>query len=170
MSFGFAVRGRFGPFFCLSSAGGGSGIRVREVDGVPDIDPTTILTVPNGSLTAGGAGEAILSFTSFELREVVLVFSAAVNAGTAIDIQTGVYAGGGSPATVVNDTNVTLPTTGAAFMGDGRIEVILNGQDLDKGDGTGNGSAEWVSTTQIKLNVKIKNNGLIIVRAPFPTA
>jgi len=170
MSFGFAVRGRFGPYYCPPPGGGGSGIRVREADGNPDIDPTTILTVPNGSLTAGGAGEAILAFTSFELREVVLVFSAQVAAGTAIDIQTGVYAGAGSPATVINDTNVTLPVTGAAFMDDGRIEVILNGQDLDKGNGTGNGDADWVSTTQIALNTKIKNNGLVIVRAPFPTA
>ncbi len=171
MSFGFAVRGRFGPFFCPVASAGSAGIRVREVDGSPDIDPTTILTVPNDSLTAGGVEEAILTFTAPpELREVVLVFSALVAAGTAINIQTGVYTGVGSPATVIGDSNVTLPAAGATFKDDGRIEVHLNGQDLDKGDGTGNGTGEWVSATQIKLSLKIKSSGLVMVRAPFPTA
>ena len=173
MSFGWAVRGRFGPYKCSAVSGGTIGIRVREVDGSPDIDPTTILTVPNDSLTVGGAQEAILTFpaaSGFDLREVLLTFSALVPVGTAINIQTGVYGGAGSPATVDNDTDVTLPATGAAFKDDGRIEVHLNGQELAKGDGSGNGVAEWVSSIQIKLNLKIKNNGCVLIRAPFPTA
>lgn len=105
-----------------------------------------------------------------DLREVVLSFSATVPIGTAIDIQTGVYLGPGSPAIVTKDLNVTLPSTGVIFANDGRIEVHLNGQDLDKGDGSGNGVAEWVSTTQIKLSLKVKNKGNVMVRAPFPTA
>jgi len=149
---------------------GGGGVRVREADGSPDIDPTTILTVPNDTLTVGGAGEAILDFNAFEMREVLLVFSALVAVGTAIDIQTGVYAGAGSPATVTNDVNVTLPVAGATFKDDGRIMVLLNGQELNKGDGSGNGVAEWASATQLKFNVKIKSGGCVIVRAPFPTA
>lgn len=174
MSFGWAVRGRFGPYKCSPTSSGGTGsIRVREVDGSPDIDPTTILTVPNDSLTVGGAQEAILTFpaaSGFELREVLLTFTELVAPGTAINIQTGVYAGTNSPAAVDNDVNVTLPASGAAFKDDGRIEVHLNGQELAKGDGSGNGVAEWVSSTQIKLNLKIKNQGCVLVRAPFPTA
>jgi hypothetical protein len=152
------------------AAGGGGTLVVEESDGSPSISPTTQITVPNDTLTAGAPGEAILDFNAFELREVLLTFSALVAAGTPFDIQTGVYAGAGSPATVENDTNVTLPASGALFKGDGRIEVHLNGQELAKGDGSGNGVAEWVSTTQIKINLKIKNKGCVLVRAPFPTA
>jgi hypothetical protein len=116
------------------------------------------------AIGTGGAGAA------FDLREVLLTFSALVPAGTAINVQTGAYAGAGSPAAVDNDTDVVLPTTGILFKDDGRIEVHLNGQDLSKGDGSGNGVAEWVSATQIKLNLKIKSGGSVLVRAPFPTA
>lgn len=168
MSFGWTVRGRFTCPHRIVGSGTGS-IRVREADGSPDIDPTTIITVPNDSLTAAGS-EAILSYNNFELREVLITFSTLVAAGTAFNIQTGVYAGLGSPATIDGDTNVTLPASGAAFKDDGRIEVHLNGQELSKGDGSGNGVAEWVSSTQIKLNLKIKNKGCVLVRAPFPTA
>lgn len=115
-------------------------------------------------LTGGGPSP------SFELREVTLTFSANVNTGVAINIQTGVYAGVGSPAAVDNDLNVTFPASGATFKDDGRIEVLINGQELSKGDGSGNGEAEWVSATQIKLNIKIKTAGQLIIRAPFPTA
>lgn len=114
--------------------------------------------------------DALKSAVATELREVVLSFSALVTPGTAINIQTGVYVGAGSPATVDYDTNVTLPASGAAFRDDGKIEILLNGQGLTKGDGSGNGEAEWVSSTQIKLNIKIKNFGQVTVRAPYPTA
>lgn len=150
---------------------GGGGVRVREADGSPDIDPTTIITVPNDTLTPGAPGEAILDFNAFTLREVIIgPFTALVTPGTAINIQTGVYAGAGSPAAVTGDSNVTLPASGAAFKDDGRIEGHLNGQDLPKGDGSGNGVVEWVSATQVKLGLKVKPKDTIMVRAPFPTA
>ena len=155
----------------ISAGGGGSSLIVREEDGVPTVDPVSTLVVPNDSLTAGpGAGEATIDFTSFELREVILAFAETVAPGTAINIQTGVYAGALSPATIKGDSNVTLPLTGVLFADDGRIEVHLNGQELDKGDGSGNGAAEWVSSTQIKLSLKLKNGSMLMVRAPFPTA
>ena len=152
-------------------SGGGGTLIVEEADGSPSVSPTTQITVPNDTLSAGAPGEAILDFNAFALREVVLgPFTALVTPGTAINIQTGVYGGVGSPAPVTGDANVLLPATGAAFNDDGRIEVHLNGQDLSKGDGTGNGVAEWVSSTQIKLSLKVKNKDEIMVRAPFPTA
>jgi len=151
-------------------SGGGGTLVVAEVDGIPSISPTTQITVPNNTLTLGAPGEAVLDFNAFDLREVVLAFSTLVAVGTALDIQTGVYAGAGSPAGVDGDIDVTLPLSGALFKGDGRIEVHLNGNELTKGDGSGNGEAEWVSPTQIKLNIKIKNKGAVLVRAPFPTA
>ena len=151
--------------------GAGSTLRVREVDGSPDVDSVDTITVPDGTLTDVGGGEVGLDFNAFELREVILgPFTALVAPGTAINIQTGVYAGAGSPVSLDGDLNVTLPGTGAAFKDDGRIEVHLNGQELTKGDGAGNGEAEWVSTTQIKVNIKIKVGGTVLVRAPFPTA
>ena len=104
------------------------------------------------------------------LREVVIgPFVETISPGTAINIQTGAYAGTFSPAPVTGDLNVTLPAAGVIFKDDGRIEVHLNGQDLPKGDGSGNGVAEWVSATQIKLSLKVKNKDTIMVRAPFPT-
>lgn len=150
----------------------GSGVKVREVDGFPVVDPTKTIIVPNNTLTLGGPDEAILDFNSFELREVVIgPFVETVVPDTAINIRTGAYGGGlFSPAPVSGDLNVTLPASGAAFKDDGRIEVHLNGQDLPKGDGSGNGIAEWVSATQIKMRVKVKNKDTIMVRAPFPTA
>lgn len=107
----------------------------------------------------------------YVLREVVLgPFTAVVAVGTAINIQTGVYAGAGSPVAVAGDTNVTLPASGAAFRDDGRIEATLNGQDLTKGDGSGNGEIEWASATQVKLNIKIKVKDELLIRAPYPPA
>jgi hypothetical protein len=149
---------------------GGGGVRVREVDGSPDIDPTTIITVPNDTLTLGGPEEAILDFNAFELREVVLTFSASVAPGTVFNIQTGVYAGAGSPAMVMYDTDVTLPASGAAFAGDGRIEVMLNGQDLKKGASGGAEEANWASSTQLSLAIRILPGNQVTIRAPFPTA
>jgi hypothetical protein len=130
----------------------------------------TVVTVPNDSLTNPAAGEAELAITSFVVREVSLQFSATVTPGTAINIQTGVYGGPGSPATTTNDLNVVLPNTGALFMDDGRIDVSLNGQELSKGDGSGNGTAEWVSSTQVKINLKLKDGSMLKIRAPFPPA
>jgi hypothetical protein len=155
---------------CLAPTPGGSGVRVREVDGSPDIDPTTIITVPNDTLSVGAPGEAVLDFNAFELREVFLEFSASVAPGTAINIQTGVYAGAGSPATVRGDTNVTLPASGAAFADDGRIEITLNGQELEKGAGIGLQEAQWVSSTQIAFSIRISPGNVVAVKAPFPTA
>lgn len=151
-------------------AGGGGGVRVREADGNPDIDPTTIITVPNDTLTPGGPGEAILDFNAFELREVFLEFSATVAPGTAINVQTGVYAGAGSPATVRGDANVTLPAAGVTFADDGRIEITLNGQELEKGSGLGVREAQWVSSTQIALALRIQPGNVLAVKAPYPTA
>lgn len=156
----------------LAALGGGSaGVRVREADGSPDINPTTVITVPNDTLTPGGPGEAVLDFNAFTLREVVLgPFVETVAPGTAINIQTGVYAGAFSPVPRTGDLDVTFPAAGVTFKDDGRIEVHLNGQELPKGDGTGNGVAEWVSATQVKLGIKVKNKDTLLVRAPFPTA
>ena len=87
-----------------------------------------------------------------ELLEAVLELSGAtspVPAGTAFNIQTGAYAGVGSPATVTGDT-ITLPASAAAFNANGSIFVYLNGQALDKG-GTGSCAVQWVSPTQIQL-------------------
>lgn len=154
----------------ILAGGGGGAIRVREADGSPDIDPTDTITVPNDTLTAGAPGEAILDFNAFELREVFLEFSGQVAPGTAINIQTGVYAGAGSPATVRGDTNVTLPSSGATYADDGRIEITLNGQELEKGAGLGQQEAQWMSSTQIALSIRILPGNVLAVKAPFPTA
>lgn len=148
----------------------GVGLTVQETDGTPVVSGVDTLTfAQDGSVAAGpGGGEATITTSPLELREVLLTFGELVAAGTTINIQTGVYVGAGSPASLMGDTDVTLPSTGAAFKDDGRIEVKLNGQELSKGDGSGNGVAEWVSQTQIKVNLKIKNKGELLIRAPFP--
>jgi len=93
------------------------------------------------------------------VNEVVLTFPDTVPADTAVNIQTGVY-GGGGPAAVFGDL-ITLPTTGVLFKGDGRVQVYLNGQNLFKGDSIGDEAANWVSTTQIALDVKIKKFSIL---------
>lgn len=122
------------------------------------------------TLGASTVQDAIDTLKSQTFREVMLTFSAVVPVGTAINIQTGVYAGAGSPATVDYDTNVLFPASGAAFRDDARIEISLNGQELPKGDGTGNGVAEWASATQIKMAIPLKPFGELLIRAPYPTA
>ena len=106
------------------------------------------------TLVTGGGG-------SVTVEEVTLELPDTVSSGTAINIQTGVY-GGGGPATVFGDT-ITLPGTGAAYKGDGRIQVYLNGQNLYKGSSGGDESANWVSTTQLSFDVKIKKFSIIKV-------
>lgn len=106
-----------------------------------------------------------------ELREVVLVFSGATSSvpiDTTLNIQTGVYLGTGSPATVKGDATTTLPATSALFNGNAEVQVSLNGVLLDKG-GTGRCSVEWVSTTQLKLpGNRIFQNNKLAIRAPNP--
>lgn len=157
-----------GPFIHEpdSEATTGADFTIEELDGFPSVSPILKILVPNGSLTDNGAGEVELAWNLAELREVSLLFSApSVPAATAINIQTGVYAGAGSPATVTRDTNVTLPSSAAAFNDDGRIEITLNGQELEKGV-----DVLWVSTTQISISKIIYPGNVVIVKAPFPTS
>lgn len=111
-----------------------------------------------------------------QLLEVALTFPDEVPAGTAINIQDGTYSTGG-PAVVEGDGKpvggpirsdiIALPGSGMEFKEDARISVSLNGQDLERGDGTGNGDAEWVSTTQLKVNKIIHTGNQVVVRAPM---
>jgi len=103
--------------------------------------------------------------------EVTLTFPSTVPPGTAFDILSGVYAGGG-PAAVVGDAppapppHIGLPSTGVEYLDDGRIEIMLNGQELQRGAGLGFGEAQWVSTTQMALSRTIYPGNEITVRAP----
>lgn len=94
-----------------------------------------------------------------DVQEVVLTFPDTVPIGTAFNIQTGVYSGGG-PATVVGDS-ITLPNNGTDFVDFGEIQVYLNGQNLEKGASLGSGEAQWVSSTQLSLWRKIKKDSTI---------
>lgn len=126
---------------------------------------------PNGAATVDkstgiiylydGSTWTIPGASPITVDEVVLSFPDTVPADTAINIQTGVY-GGGGPATVFGDA-ITLPATGAAFKGSGNIQVYLNGQNLFKGDSIGDESANWVSSTQIALDVVIRKFSIIKV-------
>ena len=108
----------------------------------------------------GGGGNA-------DLDDVVLIFTGAtppIVAGTAIDIQTGVHGGAGSPATVKGDT-ITLPASAALFNSEARIEVSFNGVELDKG--TDPGAVEWVSTTQVRLvSNRIFSGNKLTIKVP----
>lgn len=111
----------------------------------------------NGTFTVTRKGKS----ANLDTLEVVLEFPDTVPIGTAINIQTGVYVGGG-PATVVGDT-ITLPQTGAAFAADGAIQVLLNGQNLERGSMLGSEEAQWVSTTQLAFSMKVKKGSSIKV-------
>lgn len=128
------------------------------VSGMAVVDASTgILYTYDGTMWVISGG----GFTT--VSEVVLSFPDTVAAGTAINIQTGVY-GGGGPATVYGDV-ITLPTSGVAFKADGQFQVYLNGQNLFKGDSIGDETANWVSTTQLAFDVKVKKFSIIKVVA-----
>lgn len=115
-----------------------------------DEGPGLVLTtLGDGTVAWLPAGAATVA-----VEEAVLVFPDAVPAGTAFNIQTGVY-GGGGPATVFGDV-ITLPSSGVTFKGDGRIQIYLNGQNLFKGSSLGDEEANWFSTTQLSLWRTIK--------------
>lgn len=111
----------------------------------------------DGTFTVTRKGKS----ANLETLEVVLEFPDSVAPGTAIDIQAGTYIGGG-PATVVGDT-ITLPRTGAEFAADGAIQVLLNGQNLERGASIGSEEAQWVSTTQLAFSMRIKKGSSIKV-------
>lgn len=145
----------------------GSRFKVITLDQDSD-PPTTIITSTTSGTTTTTITTNIPGFT--ELREVVLYFGQTVPSGTAINVNFGTFGGQTSSTTVSGDPDVTFPSTGALFMDDARIEVHINGLEQTKGDGSGNGSAEWVSTTQIKLSTDIKTIDILMIRAPFPTS
>jgi hypothetical protein len=95
--------------------------------------------------------------------------------GTPFNVQDGTYAGGG-PATVIGDTPalqapgqpvMRLPSSGLDFEDDGRIEVTLNGQEMQRGRGLGFAAAQWVSSVQIALDRTIYPGNQVTVRGPI---
>jgi hypothetical protein len=99
------------------------------------------------------------------LREVTLKFPGPVAPGTAVNIQTGAYSGGG-PATLMGDvppTGVSLPPSALAFLNEGAITVLLNGQGLTKGV-----DVIWVSPTQVSFTMPLFANNEVTVTAPLP--
>ncbi len=83
---------------------------------------------------------------------VVLTFPDTLVAGTPVNVQTGIYAGGG-PATVEGDV-ITLGASGAEFVDQG-ILVSWNGQLLDRGNMLGSKEAQWVSSTQLAFSSNV---------------
>lgn len=88
--------------------------------------------------------------------EVILTFNESVPSGTAINIQTGAYAGQVVPPTVEGSTTITLPTD---FNTDAKIQAILNGLDLKKG-----GDISRTSATQVTMSDKLKSGDILKVR------
>jgi hypothetical protein len=100
-------------------------------------------------------------------REVVLTFNTPVPAMTVFNIQTGAYVGG--PATVTGDTTLALPIDGATFTAEGFVLVYLNGQSLTRQPGLGMGDgAQWVSSVQLALSVKLFAGDVVRVASPLP--
>ena len=90
-----------------------------------------------------------------QAEETILTLPDALASGTAINIRTGVYAGGG-PATVEGTTTLTLPTT---FTTDAEITVLLNGQEIKKGD-----DVIRASSTQLSFSTGLKKDDQIKLR------
>jgi len=89
--------------------------------------------------------------------EAILTLPDKLTSGTAINIQTGVYAGGG-PATITGSTTLTIPV---AFDTDALIQVLVNGKEQYKG------AAKDVfrsSSTQLTFNDDVKKDGIVKVR------
>ena len=108
--------------------------------------PTSFIQEPTASGTATGLTKA---------EEVVLTLPDKLTSGTAINIQTGVYAGGG-PATVEGTATLTLPV---AFDTDALVQVIINGLEQKKPE-----DVSRTSSTQLTFSDKLKKNTIIKVR------
>jgi hypothetical protein len=71
----------------------GGGVEVKEVDGAPDVNPTTILRFPNGSLTNDGGGQVTVAFPATDFAEAgdigTLTFGAAASAGATGEVADG---------------------------------------------------------------------------------
>ena len=88
--------------------------------------------------------------------EVILTLNdSAYTSGTALNIQTGVYAGGG-PATVEGSATLTLPAT---FISDAGITVLLNGQEIKKGT-----DVTRISATKVALSIDLDTDDQIKIR------
>ena len=88
--------------------------------------------------------------------EVILTFKETISAGTAINIQTGAYAGQVLAPTVEGTLTLTLPS---AFNTDATHQVLMNGLELKKP-----GDVLRASSTQLSFSDKIKVNHILKVR------
>lgn len=100
---------------------------------------------------------AVSGGSALVVQEVVITFAEKVPSGTAINIQTGSYAGQVNPPTVEGTTTLTLPVT---FNTDASLQVILNGSELKKPE-----DASRTSSTQLTLSDKVKNGAILKVRS-----
>jgi hypothetical protein len=101
-----------------------------------------------------------------QLLEAVYVFPDEIAPNTSVNVQSGAYMGGG-PAVISGDL-LSLPSSGAVFRDDGRIFVLLNGQELLRGAFVGQGEAYWISATQIALNLPLTvfPGNVLTIRVP----
>ncbi len=125
--------------------------------------PANQLSTANRDHLMGGL---LLLMAEFDIgassREVILTFPDTLPAGTSVNIQTGVYAGGG-PASI-DGPSLELPPTGEAFVDEGFIIVAHNGQILNKGKILGEDEAQWVSLTEIAFDRDILSGNTIGIR------
>jgi len=89
-------------------------------------------------------------------QEVILTFHERIPSGTAINIQTGAYAGQVIPPTVEGTTTMTLP---ADYNTNTLIQVILNGLEKKKPN-----DAARASATQLTFAARIRKNTILKVR------
>lgn len=108
----------------------------------------------------------VAALESRNVRQVTLIFAGVdVPPGTVINIQTGVYAGGG-PATVEGDTATLLPGSGVTFVNEGDAQVALNGSTLRKGTALSPRVVQWVSPTEISLSVPLHDGDVLAAWSP----
>jgi len=136
----------------------------RPLSANPQPPPTgrVRMSIVDGQIALTDQAGVTVLFGATAVDEVVLTFPDTLAPGTAFNIKTGVY-GGGGPATVEGD-QIDLPATGALFAADGKFTVHWNGQLLKKGASGGAAEANWASSVQLSLSSRIRPGNEITVR------
>ena len=111
---------------------------------------------PNHLKNTGAVNEDIIDST---LEQTLTYYTVTTKfaAGETIDLTDG--SGSGSGDSTKDGVNPLLPANAADFKSNGFVSLLVNGTEFAKGIVASGDDFEWVSTTSVKTNRKLKAGG-----------